>query len=487
MSDPIRDLQDFDSQGLAVNPLAPDEVRRRGDRMRRRRNAAGVVAGVAAVALIATPIALVTGGNGDDSSPQPAPPGPTVTETPSQPAVTTIPAEFPLTVGFPGQSEEPEPVEGPERRLDDLDLQACAQPITDAPREDRMWASFTNVEDYRARYLTTYADAAAAEAALGTMMLEWEACPVDPERSDGYVTHREVRTIQLGEESFAVLEQDTFDEGKSPFGASLFVVRVGNAILFESRGGHAGYPSGNGSSIIEDFTTSADPVIEKMCLFSAEGCSSGSGSGDGPSPLTEADLIAPEETQPRYESAWETTSTIAGEGAEPASPCFGNTFAGRDATAVFRRDFGMTGPQGPLEGDKLTAVVAEFRDKQTAQAAFIGFGEDAGLCEQAVVPDVAEEYEGLAGGEVQLENVDGLARTWFANYGPYPGGSGAVYRLETGIAWVGKRVVVMTSMSGPFEPGKPPTPTAMEAMIVQAAERLLPGPEGPVTTPPILP
>lgn len=476
---PIRDLENFDTQGLAVNPLAPEEVRRRGDRLRRRRNAAGVVAGVAAVALIATPIALIAGG--DSGSPSPAPPGPTVTETPPASGVTEIPDEFPLAAGFPTESEEEDPISGPRRQLDDLDFQACGEPVPDAPREDRMVATFTNAEDYRLRALSTYVDGAAAEAALRSMTDRWEACPEDPVRSDGYVTLRELRPVPVGDEAWAVLERDTFQGAESPFGGTIMVVRVGNAILAESRGGHAGYPSGNGERMLDGLVDSAFPVIDKMCLFAAEGCAEGEGEGDEPTALSPADLITPEETQPRYESAWETVETYDGEGAEPASPCFGNTFEGRNATSVFRRDFEMHGPQGPLDGNRMTAVVAEFPDKQTAQAAYIGFGEDAGLCQDAIVTEIAEKYTSLAGGEVPLENVHGLARTWFATYGPYLGAADAVYRLETGVAWVGKRVVVMTTMVGPFEPGKPPSPTAMEAMLVQAAERLAPGPEGSIT------
>lgn len=53
MSDPIRDLQHFTDQGDPVHPLPATEVRRRGDRLRRRRSALTSMAAVAAVAVIA--------------------------------------------------------------------------------------------------------------------------------------------------------------------------------------------------------------------------------------------------------------------------------------------------------------------------------------------------------------------------------------------------------------------------------------------------
>ena len=85
--DPIRDLENFSPGGPSMSPLPAREVRRRGDRMRRRRTAALSVAGAAAVAaVIATPLALADG-NGDAGRD----PG----FTTSSPSVTTLaPAKY---------------------------------------------------------------------------------------------------------------------------------------------------------------------------------------------------------------------------------------------------------------------------------------------------------------------------------------------------------------------------------------------------------
>jgi len=73
MPDPIDELSNFEP-GVPVNPMPAAEVRRRGDRLRRR-NAALVVGGAAlAVALVAIPIAVFAGGN-DAGKPQPVGPG----------------------------------------------------------------------------------------------------------------------------------------------------------------------------------------------------------------------------------------------------------------------------------------------------------------------------------------------------------------------------------------------------------------------------
>ena len=72
MPDPIEELSNFEP-GVPVNPMPAAEVRRRGDRLRRR-NTALVVGGAAlAVALVAVPIAVFAGGD-DGGTPAPANP-----------------------------------------------------------------------------------------------------------------------------------------------------------------------------------------------------------------------------------------------------------------------------------------------------------------------------------------------------------------------------------------------------------------------------
>ena len=75
--DPIKDLEDFNQQGLNVNPLPPSEVRRLGDRMRRRNAAFAAVGAAAAIAVIVTPLAVFAGGRDHAEPPvdQPFPVG----------------------------------------------------------------------------------------------------------------------------------------------------------------------------------------------------------------------------------------------------------------------------------------------------------------------------------------------------------------------------------------------------------------------------
>ena len=72
MSDPIDELNHFEP-GVPVSPIPAAEVRRRGDRLRRRRTALVMGGAVAAVLLIAVPVAVVASSD-SDGTPQPASP-----------------------------------------------------------------------------------------------------------------------------------------------------------------------------------------------------------------------------------------------------------------------------------------------------------------------------------------------------------------------------------------------------------------------------
>src|SRR3546814_4041916 len=79
MSDPLDRLTEFGSafSGEAM-PLPPEEVRRRGDRIRRRTHAMIAAGSAAAVAAVAIPVFAVMGGDGGPDEVPPATKSPTV-------------------------------------------------------------------------------------------------------------------------------------------------------------------------------------------------------------------------------------------------------------------------------------------------------------------------------------------------------------------------------------------------------------------------
>lgn len=84
MSDPLdRRLRDFAMDLPTTTPVSPADVRRRGDRLRRRRTTMAAAGAALAVALVATPVAVLAG---DDGS-RKADPAPAVT-TPATPVPT---------------------------------------------------------------------------------------------------------------------------------------------------------------------------------------------------------------------------------------------------------------------------------------------------------------------------------------------------------------------------------------------------------------
>ena len=294
MSDPIHDLENFNSEGLPVNPLAPSEVRRLGDRMRRRRNAAAAVAGVAAVAVIAAPIALYAGRDGS-SAPSPAPSpssttgSPDVDVNPPSPEPITvllreIPEGFPLAAGWPDddQAESEEMgLKGPNRTLDSLPFTMCGNTFDDPEYVDRLRAQWTNVEDYRGRQLTTYADADEAVAAVRALTDFYGACPSE-EGSDGYTRVSEVRRTQVGGESWALVTHYEFD-GAPAVGLTItHVIRLGRAVFFDTVANEGGAGQNRDAEIqnqLDAMTSASAQPVSRMCAFTEAGC------GDGDAPI----------------------------------------------------------------------------------------------------------------------------------------------------------------------------------------------------------
>lgn len=277
MSDPIEDLENFTTGGLNVNPLPASEVRRRGDRRRRRTNALATVGSVAAVALIAVPLAVAANGSGR-TAPDPGlanSPSATTTASPVEVGwLQQIPASFPLTEGLPATNgHDGSPVTAHQGYDVQVPVAPCgSQPwALDAPvaTVDAEQAIYTGEsEGGEDRTLALYADEATAREALDAIRTPLvEGCTVP---RTGIASSELVS--DLGEESLVYVDRYR-DRGQFTGEANLFqVVRVGNALLVATT-----YFGGAGDDAVVDETaqhlaTQSADTTSSMCVFAAEPC-----------------------------------------------------------------------------------------------------------------------------------------------------------------------------------------------------------------------
>jgi len=272
--DPIRDLEQFPTEGLAVNPLSPADVRRRGDRMRRRRHAATALAGAAAVALVVVPLAVFAGGNGERSEQPP------VATSPANPG--EVPDGFPLTAGWPEEGTDPHLV-GPahDAALAD-DFLVCDRPLPRPAFTDVLSAELHDVEDeVQFRWLTTYADPRAARQAVAGVRAAWEACPREATVPGNTPTaewrHRvaDVTLAGAAADSFGVGSELTTATGEGIGRQTRYVsLRVGRAVLSGMWWTHGSEPDpGARDALVQAMAEDAAVPVAAMCTWAEDPCS----------------------------------------------------------------------------------------------------------------------------------------------------------------------------------------------------------------------
>ena len=253
MPDPIDELEGFTMP--TVNPLPAAEVRRRGDRIRRRNHTVAALGGVAAVVTLAVPFAVFAG-NQTPADPQPMSPSRSVEW------VQQIPDGFPLSDGLPASTRERDGYE--QRHVDVCDGQGWSAEGASDVRQ----AVYTGEnEGSWNRALALYPSDRDAQRALQVASDSAAACASDTE--DGQGRWVELVPSVAGDESIAYANHMS-DAG------DMFVVRlvrVGNAILQDSPYSFAG---GNARMVQREVDLVAEKsagVVEAMCVFSATPCS----------------------------------------------------------------------------------------------------------------------------------------------------------------------------------------------------------------------
>lgn len=244
-----------------LHPLPATEVRRRGDRLRRRNTALAVAGGtVAAMTAIGVPVALSQDGGSDRDS------LPIATDGPNTDAVawrTTVPAGFPLTDGMPdtnvlsGTPVEARPGYEPQAPG------PCAGPAWDVTGAlDSLQAVFQDTEGGIDRTVSVFPDDEVARDRVRTFEEQVRTCS-DPRVSTDVLGGTD------GESDQALVFVNAWDDGT---GYLHRVVRVGNAVLYTTT-----FFNGAGDPAVVAETasrTDADSqvVVDAMCTFAADPC-----------------------------------------------------------------------------------------------------------------------------------------------------------------------------------------------------------------------
>ena len=258
MRDPIEELENFTVPGTPMTPLPAAEVRRRGDRIRRRNNVLAGAAAVAVVAAIVAPLAVLAD-RGEDRTIDPAPPQ---TEWVQQ-----IPEGFPLANGMYGA-----PSVTTRSGIDDIELCGTTvwSPTDPVATVDLAGARYEENEAYQGRTLALYTDDAAAGKALQSIRSGVEGCGRD-EQSAGLPLVNERVTADLGADSFAFIQRADEGGGLLSQLTTWEVVRSGNALLLDSSYGSAGDDSAVDQAV-SMLANRSDVVRGQLCVFSADPC-----------------------------------------------------------------------------------------------------------------------------------------------------------------------------------------------------------------------
>ena len=256
-TDPFESFKTMTTTDL--HPLPAAEVRRRGDRLRRRNTALAVAGGaVAAGTAIGVPVALSQSGPDAESDP-----GLYATDGPSTDAVawrTDIPQDFPMLENLPEENAYGGLVEA----RDTYEVQSpgpCRGPAWDvAGSLDVLQAVFGDTEGGIDRSLAVFADDTEAATRLDAFAEQAETC-----RGGGSTVVP--LTSDLGEQS--AVFANVYDDGT----ATLYqLVRVGNAVLHTT----TTFNGGGDPAVLEQTREleqdRSAPVVSAMCAFAADPC-----------------------------------------------------------------------------------------------------------------------------------------------------------------------------------------------------------------------
>jgi hypothetical protein len=197
------------ADGGAAPGLPAAEVRRRGDRLRRRRTALQAVGATAAIAVVMGAGATLTGAFDRQAGPAPAPATRPPTTAPT--ALPAIPAGFPLDQGIPDPGGDGT-LTGPSgsKAAAVPPIKACG--VRAYPVEqpfDRLSVRYQAPGDFRARELTVYRDTSVATLVVDGFVRAMRDCPREDVGGNTAVTRNSRFTA--GDESWGFVT--TYEQG----------------------------------------------------------------------------------------------------------------------------------------------------------------------------------------------------------------------------------------------------------------------------------
>jgi hypothetical protein len=277
MPDPIDELKNFSVPGPAMNPMSPADVRRRGDRIRRRNNVLAGAGAVAAVIAVATPFAVAAGHSPSSERPV-GPAGQPSATAPADGWRQTIPGGFDITA-LPQGAKFRFTVNRNGSVVDDVTI--CGRPAFSTrsndpagPAVDTTGAAWGegNSEGSSGRTLAVYRNADEASAALRGLRDAVQSCPQEPRSAAGgpFVYDTVDLPAAGADESFVFDRQVQFDKTLLSDLTAFEVARVGNALYLASSYTTAGGDQASGTPVL--LVEQSQPVIDQMCVFSADPC-----------------------------------------------------------------------------------------------------------------------------------------------------------------------------------------------------------------------
>ena len=188
-----------------------------------------------------------------------------------------IPGDFPLAAGWPDRHEPGagSGLTGPAADVPALDgLEVCDAPLPGAEAFDRLGATWSNVEDYRARQLLTFEDADGAIDFQRQLVDAYRACPRN-EDGEGNASVTAVQQTRVGGESWAFVRTYEYLDAPALGMEVVHVIRLGRALLIDttsSEGGGGPDPDAEANAQIAEQTADSADVVSAMCTFTEAGC-----------------------------------------------------------------------------------------------------------------------------------------------------------------------------------------------------------------------